>query len=98
MFDTFRRAKTTIYDPPIVKVLEAMQAYGQEDSEFATALENLERLTKLKEAEKQTRRVSGEPRGYPDHGRLRTEPCHDVESVGVAAPSEIVEHIHTPRM
>jgi hypothetical protein len=58
MFDRFRSAKTTIYDPPIVKVLEAMQTYDQGDAEFATALENLERLTKLKEAEKQKSRVS----------------------------------------
>ena len=58
MFGKFRRDEPTVYDDAITKALTSLQTYDTEDAEFSDALSYLERLTKLKEAEKPKRKVS----------------------------------------
>lgn len=59
MFGKFRRGGPSKYDAPIEKALASMETYDTDDAEFADALNFLERLTKLKEAEKpNVRKVS----------------------------------------
>jgi hypothetical protein len=58
MFGKFRREETSIYDVAMNKVLEDMETFGPDDSEFELRLGHLERLAKLKDAEKQKSKVS----------------------------------------
>lgn len=59
MFGKFRRGGPSKYDAPIEKALASMETYDTDDAEFADALNFLERLTKLKEAERPSvRKVS----------------------------------------
>lgn len=58
MFGKFRREEPSKYDKPIEKVLDDMETFGPDDSEFELRLGHLERLAKLKEAEKHQRKVS----------------------------------------
>lgn len=57
MFDRLVRKRESIFDGPIDKVLNEMKQYSQDDKEYLTAIENLERLTKMK-AEERRHRVS----------------------------------------
>lgn len=57
MFGFFRKDKT--YDEPINAVLEEMKMYGPDTPEFQAALEQLERLNRMK-AESQKSVVSAD--------------------------------------
>ena len=52
MFGKFRRGGPSKYDAPIEKALASLETYDTDDAEFSDAMDYLERLTKLKEAEK----------------------------------------------
>ena len=58
MFGKFRREETSVYDAAMNKVLDDMEIFGPTDPEFEQRLGHLERLAKLKEAEKQKSKVS----------------------------------------
>lgn len=58
MFGIFRREEPSKYDKPIDKCLEDMETFGPDDAEFEQRLGHLERLSKLKDAERQKSKVS----------------------------------------
>ena len=47
--------KPTVLDEPIEKVLTGMNTYSPEDPEFATLMNHLERLNRMKVENRQTR-------------------------------------------
>lgn len=57
MFGIFRKEEKSIYDEAIEKTLDDIHSYDPVDPEFASALNQLERLTKLK-AESRKGRIS----------------------------------------
>lgn len=57
MFGKFRKQTTSIYDEAINKLLTELQEYDPNVEEYKSAMDQLERLTKLK-ADNAPRRVS----------------------------------------
>lgn len=57
MFGKFRKDGPSKYDEPIEKVLESLETYDTTDAEFSDSMDYLERLTKLRDAEKQKGKV-----------------------------------------
>jgi hypothetical protein len=50
--------KDSIYDEPIIEVLNSMNEYGPESQEYQALVDHLERLSKMKAEERGNRRVS----------------------------------------
>lgn len=61
MFGKFRRVETTVYDQPIKRVLDEMEAYGPDSPEWPMLVDRLEELSKLK-AEYRPKRVNPDTR------------------------------------
>lgn len=58
MFGIFRKREPSKYDEPIAKTFASLKTYDTDDAEFSDAMDYLERLNKLKDAEKHLSRFS----------------------------------------
>lgn len=54
----FWQEKVSIYDEPIAAVLSEMNTYGPDSPEYPTLLANLERLSSMKNSNKNIMRIS----------------------------------------